>query len=212
MILLDQLAKDGFTLKQKKFVRDFEHGRQVIHISFISTSGLVFVGESYYQIIFEKIEKIFKTLFGKHWTNWTVHEQIGSLSKKLYDEVTASYTDKTLNEAANPFFSDIYPKVKSLNLKFKSYEQLNLAYNEFPGKNIDCVPSNRFERRILMGLLLTKYFEPHKYEIRKSEYLERFEEFDPFQREQQRTTIDEGIRTLNTIDLTAANKRLGESL
>jgi hypothetical protein len=84
---------------------------------------------------------------------------------------------------------------------FATYEQLNLAYNEFPSKYIDCVPSQRYERRILMGLLLTKCFEPPKYEIRKAEYLQKFEQFDPFQREQQRAIIYKGIEILETVDL-----------
>ena len=210
-ILLDKLAKDGFTLKQKYFVKEFEHGKHEIRLSFISTSGFIHGVQIYYDIIFENVEKVFKKLFGKHWTNWTVHKQIGSFSKYFYDELTGSYTDKTLNDAAEPFLNDVYPEINILSSRFKTYEQLNLEYNDFPSKSIDCVPPNRFERRILLGLLLTKYFEPQEYERRKNEYLERFEKFDPFQREQQRKDIDEGIKKLDTIDMNAANSGFGDS-
>jgi len=199
MILSEQLSKDGFTLKQKKFEKLFEHGKQVIDLSFTSRVGFIHGVEFYYHIIFDNVEKIFKKLFGKHWTNWTVHEQIGNIFQYLYDESTGSYTDKTLNEAAILFFRDIYPKVDLLNSRFKTYEQLNLEYNQFPSRTIDIVPSNRFERRILMGLLLTKQFEPHKYEERKKEYLQRFEQFDPFQREQQRQDIYDGLKILDSL-------------
>lgn len=206
-ILLDKLAKNGFTLKQKYFVKDFKYGKQVIDLSFISTSGYIHGVEIYYNIIFEGAEKTFKKIFGKHWTNWTVHKQIGSFSKYLYDELTGTYTDKTLNDAAEPFLNHVYREIDNLNSRFKTYEQLNLEYNEFPSKSIDCVPPNRFERRILLGLLLTKHFEPLEYERRKKEYLESFEKFDPFQREQQRKDIDDGIQKLDTIDMNSATIR-----
>jgi len=211
MILSEQLAKEGFTLKNKKFKRLFEHGKQVIDLSFISTLGVIHGVEFYYHIIFDNAEKIFKKLFGKHWTNWTVHDQVGNMFKYLYDENTNTYTDKTLNEAAIPFFRDIYPKVVSLTSRFKTYEQLNLEYNQLPSQSINIVPSNRFERRILMGLLLTRQFEPHKYEERKKEYLQSFELFDPFQREQQRQDIYDGVKILDSIDLNAAIKRIAAS-
>ena len=205
LILSQQLAKDGFILKSKKFERLFEHGKQVINFSFISTFGFIHGVEFYYNIIFDNAEKDFKKLFGKHWTNWTVHNQVGTMFNYLYDERTNTYTDKSLNDAAIPFFKDIYSKIVSLTLRFKSYEQLNFEYNQYPSRIIDIVPSIRFERRILMGLLLTKQFEPDKYEERKQEYLQKFEQFDPFQREQQRQDIYEGIKLLDSIDLNAAN-------
>ena len=74
-----------------------------------------------------------------------------------------------------------------------------MEYNQYPSRTIDIVPSNRFERRILMGLLLTKQFEPDKYEERKKEYLQSFERFDPFQREQQRQDIYEGVKILDSM-------------
>jgi hypothetical protein len=202
IILSKQLAEDGFILKQKKFERPFEHGKQVIDISFISRAGLTYGVEIYYHIIFDKIEKTFKKLFGKHWTDWTVHDQLGISFHALYDKTTDTYTDKSLNEAASIFLSTIYPKVALLNARFETYEQLNVEYNQFPSRTIDIVPSNRKERRILMGLLLTKQYEPHKFEERKEEYLKMFEEFDPFQREQQRQDIYDGIKFLESISLT----------
>jgi len=199
LILSEQLSKDGFILKQKKFERLFEYGKQVIDLSFISTFGFIHGVEFYYHIIFDNAEKVFKKLFGKHWTNWTVNDQVGNMFKYLYDESTNTYTDKSLNDAAVPFFKDIYPKVVSLTSRFKRYEQLNFEYNQYPSRTIDIVPSNRFERRILMGLLLTKQFEPNKYEERKREYLQKFEQFDPFQREQQRQDIYDGIKILDSM-------------
>jgi hypothetical protein len=199
LILSEQLAKDGFILKSKKFERLFGHGKQIIDLSFISTFGFIHGIEFYYNIIFDNAEKTFKKLFGKHWTNWTVHYQVGNMFKYLYDEKTNIYTDRALNEAAAPFFKDVYPKIVSLTSRFQTYEQLNSEYNQYPSRTIDIVPSNRFERRILMGLLLTKQFEPHKYEERKREYLQRFEQFDPFQREQQRQDIYDGIKILDSM-------------
>lgn len=212
LILSEQLAKDGFILKSKKFERLFEHGKQIIDLSFISTFGFIHGVEFYYNIVFDNAEKIFKKLFGKHWTNWTVHGQVGNIFKYLYDESTSTYTDKTLNEAAIPFSKDIYPKVISLTSRFKTYEQLNFEYNQYPSQTIDIVPSNRFERRILMGLLLTKLFESNKYNERKREYLQKFEQFDSFQREQQRQDIYEGIKLLDSIDLNAANISITKSV
>ena len=80
----------------------------------ISTFGFIHGVEFYYHIIFDNAEKVFKKLFGKHWTNWTVNDQVGNMFKYLYDESTNTYTDKSLNDAAVPFFKDIYPKVLDL--------------------------------------------------------------------------------------------------
>jgi hypothetical protein len=212
LILSEQLTKDGFILKGKKFERLFEHGKQIIDLSFISNFGLIHGVDFSYHIIFDKAEKTFKKLFGKHWANWTVHDILGNLFRYLYDEYTNTYTDNSLNQAAIPFFKDIYPKVVSLTSRFKTYEQLNFEYNQYPSRTIDIVPSNRFERRILMGLLLTKQFEPDKYEERKQEYLQKFEQFDPFQREQQRQDIYDGIKLLDSVDLNAANISIAKSV
>ena len=206
LILNEQLAKDGFILKSRKFERPFRHGKQIIDPSFISTAGFIHGIDFSYHIIFEQIEKQFKKLFGKHWTNWTVHDILKNTFDKLYEENSGVYTDMTLNKASITFFKDVYPKINLLNSRFDTYQKLNLEYNQFPSKSIDIVPSNRFERRILMGLLLTKILEPSKYDERKKEYLEKFEQFDPFQREQQRQDIYDGIKILESTNLTAANR------
>jgi hypothetical protein len=201
IILSNQLVADGFVLKQHKFERTFEHGKQEIVVSFTSRAGLTYSVEVYYHIIFDKIGKTFKKLFDKHWTNWTVHNQIGNIFQPLYDKDTDTYTDKSLNEAASAFFSIAYPKATLLNSRFRTYEQLNLEYNQVPGKPVDIIPPQRMERRILMGLLLTKQYEPEKFEERKKEYLQMFEGFDPFQREQQREDIYNGLKVLESISV-----------
>ena len=209
LILNEALSKDWFILKNKKFERSFKYGKQIIDPSFISTAGFIHGIDFSYHIIFEQVEKIFKKLFGKHWTNWTVHKILKNTFDKLYDETLRIYTDKTLNESSNTFFKDVYPKIDQLNSRFDTYEKLNLEYNQFPSQGIDIVPSNRFERRILMGLLLTKLLEPSKYDERKKEYLEKFEQFYPFQREQQRQDIYDGINKLESTNLTAAYAAVG---
>jgi len=206
MILNDRLSKDGFSLKARKFEKLFEFGKLVINPSFISQGGFIYCVDFYCHIIFETAEKIFQKLFGKHWTNWTVHNQVGQISKYFCDESTRIYTDTTLNDAAALFFKEIFPKIELLDLRFKSYEQLNAEYNQFPAKTIDIVPSNRFERRILMGLLLTKLIEPSKYHERKKEYLERFNQYQSYDRDEQEQIINSGINILGALDMNAANK------
>jgi hypothetical protein len=205
LILNEALAKDGFILKHRKFERSFKYGKQIIDPSFISTAGFIHGIDFSYHIIFEQVEKIFKMLFGKHWTNWTVHKLLKNTFDKLYDETLGVYTDQTLNKSSTTFFKDVYPEVNQLNSRLDTYEKLNVEYNQFPSQIIDIVPSNRFERRILMGLLLTKLLDSSKYDERKKEYLERFEQFEPFQREQQRQDIYYGIDKLESTNFTAAN-------
>ena len=62
-----------------------------------------------------------------------------------------------------------------------------------------------------MGLLLTKLLEPSKYEERKKEYLENFEQFNPFQREQQRQDVYDGIKILDSTNLNAVDIGLAKT-
>src|SRR4030095_7472699 len=166
-ILLSSLEKEGFAFSKSKnqFVQEFEFGKRIISLSFISTAGIISNIQVFYIIIFSELETHFKKIFPKYgWTNWTIACNLNWTKNWLYDRDYKGYTDKSINLVASEFFSEFKPEIDRLNNRFKDYNSLNSEYNKEPIEFFNYLPSTRIEKRIINGLILIKWFQPNEYE------------------------------------------------
>lgn len=201
-ILLSSLEKEGFVFHKSKneFVQEFEYGKRIMSLSFISTAGIISNIQVYYIIIFTELEKQFKKIFPKYgWTNWTITCNLNWTKNWLYDKDSKGYTDKSINLAASEFFEKIIPQIDSMRDRFKDYSSLNSEYNKEPIDFFDL--AGRIEKHIINGLILVKWFQPDDYERPKAAYRKHFESYNGQDKEEVRLKIEHGINYLDTNEL-----------
>ena len=203
-ILLTGLENEGFVFHKSKnqFVQEFEYGKRIISLSFVSTAGIISNIQIFYIIIFTKLEKQFKKIFPKYgWTNWTIACNLNWTKNWLYERASGKYTDKSINLVAAEFFEKIKPEIDSLRNRFKDYLSLHSEYNKEPIDFFDYLPSSRIEKRIIIGLILVKWFELDAYEKSKTAYRKHFENYKGNDKDELRLKVEKGISYLDTNDL-----------
>jgi hypothetical protein len=197
------LEKEGFVFHKSKneFVQEFEYGKRIISLSFISTAGIISNIQIYYKIIFTELENQFKKIFPKYgWTNWTVTCNLNWTKNWLYDRDYKRYTDKSINLVADEFFEKIKPQIDNLRDRFKDYLSLHSEYNKEP---IDFFGlAGRIEKHIINGLILVKWHQPNDYERFKAAYHNHFESYKGQDKEDLKSQVETGINYLDNNEIT----------
>ena len=199
-VLSTVLEGEGFIFLKSKneFVQEFEFGKRIISLHYNSTLGYIRSIQYFYKVIFTDVEKQFKKIFPDYsWADWTVHCNLMWTDSWLCDKDSGEYTDKTINKVANEFFEQIKPQIDQLRDKFQNYQSLNTEYNKRPIDFFEYLPSGRIEKRIIIGLILIKSFQPNQYEEYKTEYLKHFERYKGDDKEELRFEIAQGIEYLD---------------
>ena len=192
------MKKEGFVFRKSKneFLQEFEYGKRIISLFFISTAGIISNIQVHYIIIFTELEKHFKKILPKYgWTNWTVVCNLNWTKEWLYDRKHQGYTDESINKAAVEFFEKIKPEIDSLREKFKDYPSLYFEYNKEPIGYLEYFP--RIEKRIINGLILAKWFQPNDYERLKTEYHKLFENYKGQDKEEVKMELETGFDYLD---------------
>ena len=149
----------GYTFKksQKSFEKSFDKGNYVIRLDFFTTGPLISTTISWF-LFFEKLAKIQASINSEprsykqymfvpqsldiH-TRW---EQNFEHTWNLYDEDTLTYTNSSLNKAAEKLIKAYEFYVPNYFNHFQRYESLESDYNQD-------------ELKSSLGILLAKYFD-----------------------------------------------------
>ena len=196
------MKEEGFVFRKSKneFVQEFEYGKRIISLFFISTAGIISNIQVHYIIIFTELEKQFKKIFPKYgWTNWTITCNLNWTKNWLYDRDYKGYTVKSINLVASEFFEKIKPGIDSIRDRFKDYSCLHSEYNKEPIEFFDL--AGRIEKHIINGLILVKWFQPDDYERFKTAYTKHFENYKGQDKEDLRLEVEKGINYLDTNEL-----------
>ena len=197
------MKEEGFIFRKSKneFVQEFEYGKRIISLSFISTAGIISSIQFSYIIIFNELEKHFKKIFPKYgWTNWTILRNINWTKNWLYDRDYKGYTDKSINLVASEFFEKIKPEIDSMRDRFKDYSSLHYEYDKEPIDFFDL--AGRIEKHIINGLILVKCFQPDDYERFKDACRALFEKYKGQDKEDLRSNIEIAINYLDNNEIT----------
>ncbi len=152
------------------------------------------------------MEMAFKKVYPNYnWTNWTIHENLHWTESSLYDVISDSYSDKSINKLADEFFHHIKPNIDATFSKIKDYQSLNAVYNSNPNVFNDYLPHSRLEKRVINGLILVKNTEPEKYEIVKDQYLNLLDKYKGNDLEEIRTEVEIGLNFLDENELKLKN-------
>lgn len=197
---MTELKEEDFKFLKSKneFVQEFEFGKRIISLHYDSTLGYISSIQYFYKIIFTDIEKEFKKIFPDYgWTNWTVHYNLMWTENWLCEKNSGKYTDETINKSADEFFENIKPQIDQLCDKFQNYQSLNSVFNKKPIDFFEYLPASRIEKRIIIGLILIKSFQPDQFEEYKTAYRKHFEQYKGDDKEELRLEIEQGIKYLD---------------
>lgn len=157
-VISNYLAKEGYTFKksQKSFEKPFDKGNYIIQLSF-RIGSLTNVTFSWW-LYFEKLAKVHADILGRPKSyrklmympaNLAIHtrwEQDYEHTWNLYDENTLTYSDFSINQAAQKFVKAYKFYIPNYFSHFQKYVSLESDYNQDEFKSI-------------AGILLAKYFD-----------------------------------------------------